>query len=69
MGRDPLMIWGARSDTLYGLVRLMDDASDSVGDDHVPTLYLYGANDEIIPRNAALKAAAFGMMSSWAPDR
>jgi acylglycerol lipase len=37
-------------------VRLMDDAADSVGDDHVPTLYLYGANDEIIPKNAALKA-------------
>src|SRR5690606_34908078 len=25
MGRDPLMVWGARSDTLYGLVALMED--------------------------------------------
>jgi alpha-beta hydrolase superfamily lysophospholipase len=57
MGRDPLMIWGARSDALYGLVRLMDDAAEAVGDDTVPTLYLYGANDQIIPRKAALKAA------------
>ena len=57
MGRDPLMIWGARSDALYGLVRLMDDAAESIGRDQVPTLYLYGANDDIIPRKAALKAA------------
>ncbi|OHB28893.1 MAG: lysophospholipase [Phenylobacterium sp. RIFCSPHIGHO2_01_FULL_69_31] len=56
MGRDRLMIWGARSDTLYGLVRLMDRAAKAVGDDHVPTFYLYGANDQIIPKNAAFKA-------------
>ncbi len=56
MGRDRLMIWGARSDTLYGLVRLMSEAARSVGDDHVPTFYLYGANDQIIPREAAFKA-------------
>ena len=56
MGRDPLMIWGARSDTLYGLVKLMGRAASAVGEDHVPTLYLYGANDDIIPKNAAFKA-------------
>jgi len=56
MGRDRLMIWGARSDTLYGLVRLMDRAAKRVGDDHLPTFYLYGANDDIIPKNAAFKA-------------
>jgi acylglycerol lipase len=56
MGRDKLMIWGARSDTLYGLVKLMDKAASRVGDDHVPTFYLYGANDQIIPKNAAFKA-------------
>lgn len=56
MGRDRLMIWGARSDTLYGLVKLMDRAAGAVGDDNVPTLYLYGANDDIIPKNAAFKA-------------
>lgn len=56
MGRDRLMIWGARSDTLYGLVKLMDKAAARVGDDHVPTFYLYGANDQIIPKNAAFKA-------------
>ena len=63
MGRDRLMIWGARSDTLYGLVKLMDKAADRVGDDHLPTLYLYGANDQIIPKNAAFKAVK-GLKSS-----
>lgn len=57
MGRDRLMIWGARSDTLYGLVRLMDRAAREVGEDDLPTFYLYGANDEIIPKAAAFKAA------------
>jgi acylglycerol lipase len=58
MGRDPLMIWGARSDTLYGLVTAMDRAADDVGKASPPTLYLYGAHDQIIPKKAAFKAAA-----------
>ena len=58
MGRDPLMIWGARSDTLYGLVTTMDRAADDVGKASLPTLYLYGAHDQIIPKKAAFKAAA-----------
>ena len=57
MGRDPLMIWGARSDTLYGLVKLMSHASRAVGHDPVPTLYLYGTHDNIIPKTAAFRAA------------
>ncbi len=58
MGKDPLMIWGARSDTLYGLVSTMDKAADAVGKDDLPTLYLYGAHDQIIPKNAAFRAAS-----------
>jgi acylglycerol lipase len=58
MGRDPLMIWGARSDTIYGLVNMMDRASDAVGQSSVPTAYFYGAHDQIIPKKAARKAAA-----------
>ena len=58
MGRDPLMIWGARSDTLYGLVTTMDRAADDVGKAWLPTLYLYGAHDQIIPKKAAFKAAS-----------
>jgi acylglycerol lipase len=57
MGHDPLMIWGARSDALYGLVSMMDRAADAVGRADVPTLYLHGSRDEIIPRNAARRAA------------
>jgi alpha-beta hydrolase superfamily lysophospholipase len=57
MGRDPLMIWGARSDTLYGLVETMQLGSDAVGRAAVPTLYLHGAHDRIIPAKAALHAA------------
>jgi alpha-beta hydrolase superfamily lysophospholipase len=58
MGRDPLMIWGARSDSLYGLVTTMERAQREIGAVRVPSAYLYGAHDEIIPRPAALKAAA-----------
>lgn len=57
MGQDPLMVWGARSDTLYGLVGLMDQGAEAVGQVRVPTLYLYGAHDEIIPKRAAFRAA------------
>jgi alpha-beta hydrolase superfamily lysophospholipase len=57
MGRDPLMIWGSRSDTLYGLVTQMNRASALVGHTPTPTFYLYGAYDQIIPRKAAFRAA------------
>jgi alpha-beta hydrolase superfamily lysophospholipase len=56
MGRDPLMIWGARSDALYGLVTTMQRAQEETDRLRAPTLYLYGAHDPIIPRGAALKA-------------
>lgn len=58
MGRDPLMLWGARWDALYGLVSSMDRAWRETGDLKAPTLYLYGAHDEIIPKRAAFAAAA-----------
>jgi alpha-beta hydrolase superfamily lysophospholipase len=58
MGADPLMIWGARSDTLYGLVDLMEGAWRDVGRIQAPTLMVYGAHDEIIPERPAFQAAA-----------
>ena len=58
MGRDPLMIFGARSDALYGLVSMMDRAANAVGETSIPTLYLHGAQDQIVPKNAARRAAA-----------
>jgi alpha-beta hydrolase superfamily lysophospholipase len=58
MGRDPLMIWGARVDALYGLVGAMQKAWRETGDVRVPTLFMYGAHDQIIPKRAAFEAAA-----------
>jgi acylglycerol lipase len=52
MSHDPLMIWGARLDTLYGLVSTMEQAWRAVGRVRAPTLYLYGAHDDIIPKSA-----------------
>ena len=52
------MIWGARSDTLYGLVALMEHAWRQAGAVKVPALYLYGAHDQIIPKRPAFQAAS-----------
>jgi len=52
MSYDANMVWGARTDALYGLVNTMDRAWRDVGKLRAPTLYLYGARDQIIPRNA-----------------
>jgi acylglycerol lipase len=57
MGRDKLMLWGARSDALYGLVDTMQNAWRETDDLKVPTLYLYGAHDEVIPQRPAFEAA------------
>lgn len=58
MGQDKEMIFGSRFDTLYGLVSLMETAWRSVDRLKVPTLYMYGAHDQIIPPAAAISAAA-----------
>ena len=58
MGQDPLMIWGARTDAIYGLVQLMERAWASTGALRVPTAYLYGANDQIIPPEPTIEAVA-----------
>jgi acylglycerol lipase len=57
MGSDTRMIFATRIDTIYGLVGLMQDAADEVGAVRLPTLYQYGAHDEIIPKAASLRAA------------
>jgi esterase/lipase len=51
------MIFATRIDTVYGLVELMQHAQDEVGETKVPTLYQYGAHDDIIPKHAAFRAA------------
>lgn len=57
MGHDRLMLWGARSDALYGLVNLMDRGAAAVGRTRAPTFFLYGAHDQIIPKGPAFRAA------------
>ncbi|MDX2233120.1 MAG: alpha/beta fold hydrolase [Hyphomonadaceae bacterium] len=57
IGRDPNMIFSTRIDAVYGLVRLMEAASDGAGRLRAPTAFLYGAKDQIIPRASALRAA------------
>jgi acylglycerol lipase len=57
IGRDPHMLFSTRIDAVYGLVRLMERASDGAGRITTPTALLYGAKDQIIPRASALKAA------------
>lgn len=49
-GRDPLVIRETRIDAVYGLANLMDTALAASTELRVPTLILYGANDEIVPR-------------------
>ena len=52
LGKDPLFLKETRTATLYGLVNLMDEARTAP--DHIttapPILFLYGANDQIIPK-------------------
>ncbi len=57
MGRDKLMIWGARPDTISGLVDLMEAAWREIGAVKVPVAYLYGANDQVIPERPSRQAA------------
>lgn len=56
--KDPLFLKKTRVDAVYGLVGLMQSASDSVTALPPNTLYLYGARDQIIPAKATFKAVA-----------
>ncbi len=70
MGADPLMVWGARFDTLKGLVDTMQHAWRDAGRLRVPTLWLYGARDQIIPRSAvgsALPRLPATVRTAWYP--
>jgi len=51
LGRDPLFQKKTRTDTLFGLVNLMDEARTAPLSLKTapPILFLYGANDQIIP--------------------
>ncbi|MSO98412.1 MAG: alpha/beta hydrolase [Rhodospirillaceae bacterium] len=54
--RDPLFIKNTRLDAIYGISNLMDAALESAPKLDIPTLYLYGQNDQIIPKAPTLQA-------------
>jgi alpha-beta hydrolase superfamily lysophospholipase len=69
LGRDPLVIKGARVDTIYGLTELMDAALASVGRIRLPTLFLYGNRDELVPKKATRLALERLLAAPRAPVR
>jgi len=52
LARDPFVLKGARIDTMYGLVDLMGDALAAAPRLGLPLLLMYGAHDQLVPRNA-----------------
>ncbi len=58
LGRDPLVIKATRVDAVRGLTNLMDLAMESADDFAVPSLILYGANEQVIPKVPREKAMA-----------
>jgi alpha-beta hydrolase superfamily lysophospholipase len=58
LARDPLFIKATRIDAIWGLCNLMDDALDAVPALTLPTLILYGAHDEIIPKGPTARMVA-----------
>jgi acylglycerol lipase len=56
LGRDPLVIKETRIDAIYGLVELMDDGAAAAPHIKTPTLFIYGAHDEIVPPEPVAKA-------------
>jgi alpha-beta hydrolase superfamily lysophospholipase len=63
-GRDPLFQKKARSDAVYGLVDLMDEAYRSAPRlRNSPLLLLYGGNDQVIPKKP-LETVASGLTAN-----
>jgi acylglycerol lipase len=58
LGRDPMVIKGARIDTMYGLVDLMDRTVEAAPNLTQPLLVMYGAHDAIIPAASVQAFAA-----------
>ena len=58
LGRDPLVIKSTRVDAVRGLTDLMDTAMESAAAFGVPSLVLYGANEQVIPKVPREKAMA-----------
>lgn len=57
LGADPLVIKETRIDAVKGVVDLMDAAQAAPSRVRTPTLFLYGAHDQIIPADPSWQAA------------
>jgi alpha-beta hydrolase superfamily lysophospholipase len=55
LGRDPMVIKATRVDAMAGLTDLMDSALHRAAQIRLPTLVLYGDQDQIIPREPVLR--------------
>lgn len=71
-GRDPDSILSTRFDAIFGLVDLMETASNSLGRTPLPTLLMYGAHDQVVergPMRRALERAgeAPNLRTAWYP--
>jgi acylglycerol lipase len=64
LGKDPMVIKGARVDALYGLVDLMDRTIEAAPRLDAPLLLMYGAHDAVIPKDPVQQFAA-----NLPPDR
>lgn len=58
LGRDDLVIKETRTDAIWGLVNLMDQAQVAAGTLDARTLVLYGERDEVIPPSSFRALAA-----------
>jgi alpha-beta hydrolase superfamily lysophospholipase len=58
LGKDPLVIKETRVDTVWGLVNLMDAAFAAADGIDAPLLLLYGARDEVIPKQPTAEVLA-----------
>jgi alpha-beta hydrolase superfamily lysophospholipase len=58
LGKDPMVIKGARVDTLYGLVNLMDHTIEAAPHLDAPLLLMYGAHDAVVPKAPVQEFAA-----------
>lgn len=63
LSEDPLVLKETRIDAIHGLVDLMDQAVRVAPRVTLPTLILYGQNDQIIPPDAIYDAA--GRLPDW----
>lgn len=59
MWNDPLVLKTTRIDSVYGVVSLMEEADRTIAalPPATPTLFLYGARDEVIPEFGVRRAA------------